>query len=361
MSAFFEWVQANIKYFVGAGILAANLYTFYNYFTGKSNNFQISPPSQQRDHPIRVKEIFIYPIKSCRGISVKSAKIDKLGFELDRRWMIINNGRFITQRQYPKMALIHPSLYKAEDGEEYLVISAEGEKEIRVKVNEDLSNKPTTKVGIWKDSVNVVDCGEEAHQWLTKFLGVDLHLVRVAPGSEYHRRIPEDYVDNIIDNATEEQREQYQFALCDTSQVMMVSESSIDDLNQHIVATRKQNNEQQRDPVTVYNFRPNVLLSSCTPFEEDTWTQVRISGLLLKKVQYTPRCKLTTVDPNKGVLNPFDDDEPLRTLRAYREFDQKLLFGVLFVHEQDQNGYEINVGDIVDVLGSTSDPYPIKK
>ena len=37
-----------------------------------------------------VKELFIYPIKSLAGIRVESAKAEEMGFENDRRWMLID-------------------------------------------------------------------------------------------------------------------------------------------------------------------------------------------------------------------------------------------------------------------------------
>lgn len=33
-------------------------------------------------------DLRIYPIKSCRGISLQSAKLTRQGLELDRRWMV---------------------------------------------------------------------------------------------------------------------------------------------------------------------------------------------------------------------------------------------------------------------------------
>ena len=43
-----------------------------------------------------VKELYIYPIKSLAGIRVESAKAEEMGFENDRRWMLIDkNNQFI--------------------------------------------------------------------------------------------------------------------------------------------------------------------------------------------------------------------------------------------------------------------------
>ena len=52
-------------------------------------------------------DLHIYPIKSCRGITLDSAALAPTGLVDDRHWMLVRpNGRFITQREYPRMALI---------------------------------------------------------------------------------------------------------------------------------------------------------------------------------------------------------------------------------------------------------------
>jgi hypothetical protein len=55
--------------------------------------------------------INIYPVKSCRGIALKTSHIDTWGLKYDRNWMVVNaEGGFLTQRKYPQMALIETEL-----------------------------------------------------------------------------------------------------------------------------------------------------------------------------------------------------------------------------------------------------------
>jgi len=58
-----------------------------------------------------VTRIYIYPVKSAAGIVVAEAELDAFGLRLDRRWMVVDDaGRFLTQRQLPRMALIRVAL-----------------------------------------------------------------------------------------------------------------------------------------------------------------------------------------------------------------------------------------------------------
>lgn len=58
-----------------------------------------------------VKSIYVYPIKSCRGICVAEAPIASTGFQWDRQWVVVNSkGRAYTQRVEPKLALVQTHL-----------------------------------------------------------------------------------------------------------------------------------------------------------------------------------------------------------------------------------------------------------
>ncbi|XP_065853114.1 uncharacterized protein [Euphorbia lathyris] len=59
----------------------------------------------------KVSSIFIYPIKSCRAISVSHATLTATGFRWDRNWLVVNDkGRAYTQRVEPKLALVQVEL-----------------------------------------------------------------------------------------------------------------------------------------------------------------------------------------------------------------------------------------------------------
>ena len=63
---------------------------------------------------MKVADLFIYPIKSCQGISLNQGYIHSQGLSTsqdsliyDRQFMLVDEqGKFLTQRQYPQMATI---------------------------------------------------------------------------------------------------------------------------------------------------------------------------------------------------------------------------------------------------------------
>jgi hypothetical protein len=49
-------------------------------------------------------ELWCYPIKGCKGISLSGSKISNTGLQYDRIFMLVDsNGKFITQRTHPEV------------------------------------------------------------------------------------------------------------------------------------------------------------------------------------------------------------------------------------------------------------------
>jgi len=125
-----------------------------------------------------VTELLIYPVKSCAGIQVQEAKTTQYGLSSmsnpllsDRRWMIVKNGRQLTQRQESKMTLIKPSF--VDDG---LVLRAPGMSELKIPINP----VPTEIVECecWEVPIKGRKYGENVSKWISTFLETpDLDLV----------------------------------------------------------------------------------------------------------------------------------------------------------------------------------------
>ena len=106
---------------------------------------------------IRVNQLLIYPIKSCRGVEVDLATVGTTGFELDRRWMLIgDDGRFLSQREHHQLALVRVQL-----DEDRLRLEAPGLPSLEVAF-EGGGVGPTSRVQVWDDECAAVAEGEDA-------------------------------------------------------------------------------------------------------------------------------------------------------------------------------------------------------
>ena len=120
-------------------------------------------------------QLFVYPVKSCAGVALQEAELTETGLDLDRAWMVVDaTGRFVTQRELPRMALVVPQIRRYE-----VVLRAPGMLALHLGVNEVVS---PTRAKVWADTVDAWDMGDVAAQWFSDFLGrPGLRLVRFDP------------------------------------------------------------------------------------------------------------------------------------------------------------------------------------
>jgi uncharacterized protein YcbX len=241
-----------------------------------------------------LSDLIYFPIKSCRGHHVDETNVERMGLVGDRRMMVVTpEGGFLTQRNYPKLALVTPTV----SGEK-LTLSAPGIENLTSNIQKDGTIFP---VDIWRSKgVQAVDQGELAAEWFSDWLGTSVRLVHFADG--YRRRVNKKYAINADDHT----------GFADGYPILLASEESLADLN-----------ERMDTPVPMNRFRPNVVVRGCEPFEEDTWDRIRIGGVEMAVVKPCARCLITTID--KVTLEK--SKEPLKTLASYRRQNGGVLFG----------------------------------
>ncbi len=134
---------------------------------------------------IRLSGLYVYPIKSCGGVAVEEWDVAERGLRHDRRWMLVDEtGRFMSQRRFPRMALI--GVRSVPDG---LVVSAPGVPPLEVPLRPP-NGKPL-RAQIWDDTVDTWTVGGETDRWFGEFLGVRCKLVHMP--DESVRPVDPDY------------------------------------------------------------------------------------------------------------------------------------------------------------------------
>jgi uncharacterized protein YcbX len=58
-----------------------------------------------------IAQLWVYPIKSCAGVSLTQSELTMQGLLFDRTWMVVDEqGDFLSQRECPRMAWIQPTV-----------------------------------------------------------------------------------------------------------------------------------------------------------------------------------------------------------------------------------------------------------
>jgi len=261
---------------------------------------------------ITISELAIYPVKSLGQITQDSVLIDRFGFKLDRRWMVVDtDGVMITQRKKARMCLIQTWL----DGMQ-LSLSAPEMEDLNVSCAADA---PPRSVTVWDDQCMALDCGDDAAAWLSDFLATDCRLVF----------FPDDEV-RQVDPAYAEAGERTAFS--DGFPILLISQASLDDLNQRLST-----------PVAMRRFRPNLVVSGCDAFAEDQWKQIRIGEITFRIVKPCGRCIIPNIDPDTAQKSA----EPARTLSRFRRRDNKIFFGQNVIADTQGN---LELGMSVEII-----------
>lgn len=236
--------------------------------------------------------------------------------------MIIDNeGQFLSQRRLPSMALIKTALTDS-----HLILSAQGMSDLLLPlkpVDGDLIVST-----IWQDQCAARSVSPEADRWLSHFLKQDCRLVYQPDDSV--RAVDPDYG-----------RPGDRAAFSDGFPFLIISENSLVSLNAEM---------QLNLPMT--RFRPNLVISGCPAYAEDSWREIRIGSIDFRLPKPCSRCAIPTIDPETAQTGK----EPLRTLNRIRKWQNNVYFGQNALH--NQSGM-LKVGDTVQVLISGEKQPPV--
>jgi MOSC domain-containing protein len=241
-----------------------------------------------------VRDLFVYPLKSGRGIPKTRVKLAATGFEWDRHWMAASpDGVFMSQRTEPRLALIQPEI-----DTDRLTLRASEMSPLRVPLQPQGEGKPAE---VWQNAISALDQGDEAAAWVSRVIGKEARLLRISPVLD--RQASPRYAGTT--------RAPVSFA--DGFPILVANLASLTHLNTCMP-----------QPIGMERFRPNIVLEGLEPFAEDRIGMLHIGHITLRLVKPCTRCVITSTDQRTGERST----NPLPVLKQFR-FDQALM-GVTF-------------------------------
>ena len=259
---------------------------------------------------VTLRSVHVYPVKSCAGVALDESLLIETGLEFDRAWMVVDAaGRFVSQRELPRMALIRPQMKHLE-----MVLRAPGMLALHIAF--DRVEQPV-RVRVWKDEVAAYDMGDIAAQWFSDFLSQPgrpqkLRLVRFDP--EQKRLSNMKWTGGI--------EAQNQFS--DGYPLLVASEGSLAELNARLAA-------QGHAAVGIERFRPNIVLAGIEAHDEDRVEMLHVATgegeAQLQPVKPCTRCPVPDIDPATAESSP-EVGDMLRTYRQDARVDGAITFGM---------------------------------
>ena len=267
-----------------------------------------------------LSDIFIYPVKSLAGIKVSNWQVNEKGLLHDRKWMLVDSdNQFLSQRRLPKMVLIKTQLTDCE-----LILSTTTSDSISLPLYPDGGDE--CNITIWKDQCTAKTTTTVADQWLSDFLGIDCKLV-------YQ---PDEVIRPVDPNYATATDKVY---FSDGFPFLIVSKASLNSLNQAMGLQ-----------LPIQRFRPNLVISNCESYAEDSWREITINGIGFRLPKPCSRCSVPTIDIETAQTNK----EPLTTLNRLRKWNKHVYFGQNALHNTPG---ELSTGNTV-VINQTGSRQP---
>jgi uncharacterized protein YcbX len=243
---------------------------------------------------VKLIGINVYPVKSLAGFSVDRWEAAEEGLLFDRKWMLVDrDGNFCTQRKFPQMSRLCATI---PDSRLLIQDLTSGES---IEVPQiDPERKKEETVQVWKDKTTALAAPEETNAWLSTKLGFAVTL--------YHQTFSAKRKHTIF--GTEKT-----VSFADSQPFLIIGTASLQDLNERMGAS-----------FTMDRFRPNLIVETTVPYEEDSWKKVQVGNLFLKKTKLCGRCKMVNVNPKKGQF----ENDVLQFLGTYRKQQNSINFGI---------------------------------
>lgn len=231
-----------------------------------------------------VSGLFVYPLKSARGIALDHAALRISGIQHDRELMVVDDdGRFVSQRSVPRLACVATAL-EPEGVRLWLDDTSGPREEVFVPFH---SAAPRVPITIWR-STGVGDVIEAATRWISEVCGHSARIVRFT-GERTVNPLYGASSDRVL--------------YADGYAVLVVNEAS-----------RAALAEALGEAIPMDRFRPNVVLQGWPAWYEDELASLALGDVRLELVKPCGRCVMINTDQRTGARSK----EPLATLARIR-------------------------------------------
>jgi uncharacterized protein YcbX len=281
---------------------------------------------------MRVSDLFIYPLKSARGIALPAADIDGYGLPGDRRAMITDvQGHFITQRELPDLARIE---VRPEASAFRLLM--QGKTDISVAAPQPENRMD---VIVWKSAVSAAVADPESNRQLSEWLGREVRLVffdgqarRTANAEWAGEGTPVTFIDGY--------------------QILVTTTGSLKALNADLAA-------HGEGSVGMERFRPNIVIDTDEAWPEDRWAAIEIAGIRFDLVKPCSRCIMTTQDQLTGSR---EGPNPMPAMGRIRMSADRRVPGPLFGWNVTPRGNgKVTIGDTVNIVEERPEGWALKR
>ncbi|KAG9229377.1 hypothetical protein BJ875DRAFT_474996 [Amylocarpus encephaloides] len=327
---------------------------------------------------LKVKELWIYPIKSLRGCSVPRAMLTNEGFYLDRRFMLLkkeNAGKPSNMHvsHHGSMTLFHPRIL----GSKILVVYRQpGTSEpsghvLELDLEPSIDGLETLDVIMHGSPSKAYNMGSDCNSWFSERFGFDVVLAfwggntRLVLGNQPTKPTSSAIRNRLsqipVVGAVFQDPQNDKIAFNDCAPYLVINQKSVDN-----VSTRLPDGMD----MDLSKFRANIVVSSPSPtaspslkeWDEDFWRTIEFPATNSRIILTgnCGRCPSLNVNYKTGTHAKSKEDEAdggvqvLRLLQKDRRVDKGVKYSPIFGRygfvASGGEGQVVRVGDEVKVV-----------
>ncbi|BGP52092.1 hypothetical protein JCM10450v2_008063 [Rhodotorula kratochvilovae] len=282
-------------------------------------------------------ELFLYPIKGLRPLSVQSLELAQLGAKHDRRFVLVSlkddgSHECHLAADYPAYALLRQSIDWAT---QTLTITPPSGDAFSVPLSPPTTGLAARKVELWSSPTLAYDLGDDAAAFFTRQTGgKETRLCFLEEGASANRKVLGSIADGLDKS----------IAFQDCASYMIASSASLAAFSAAL----------GRD-MPMMPLRPNIVVGPAQPgglkpWVEDWWKELRVGGKTTFRITSNcVRCVSLNIDYERGKRLE-GTGLPLQTLAKDRRVDSGSYSPVFGRYGFSEDiGHTVSVGDKVAV------------
>ncbi|CAN8102656.1 unnamed protein product [Discula destructiva] len=289
---------------------------------------------------MKITQLYVYPIKSLRGISLQQAKLDRQGVQYDRRFMLMRvfddgHHESIEIVKYPACALFVPEIMNGdivmryEIPEEPLFPPTPEQKTVlKIPLAPDISELDTVQVNLYESKCVGYRMPDESSAWFSSCFGFETMLVYVGDAKR-------PVLGTMSPHAKEQQQQQqnsgwlsylssyvsrpedpHWLTFTCVAAYLITTEASVNDVSRRLPAGEE---------MDMRKFRPNIVVDGDGPFDEDFWGEIAVvnaGGPRFVLTGNCGRCSSINVDYKTGRPGTGASGSVLKKLMRDRRVDR---------------------------------------
>ncbi|CAO2654208.1 Nn.00g109410.m01.CDS01 [Neocucurbitaria sp. VM-36] len=315
-----------------------------------------------------ISEIYVYPIKSLRGVKVTEAVATKYGFQYDRSFMLLEKTadgyKNMAVSRYPEMTQF---LQEMDNGSLTVKYRAYGDgskaTSLKIPLVPDTEKLKPIEITMHSSPTSGFIMPEKYNAWFSECFGYEVVLVYIGENKRavlfqnmqplepdpmtrfIKKNIPfaGSYVEKIMGL---HQNEQWKIRFADCAPYLITSQTSLEEVSGRL---------PEGEEMDMTKFRPNIVIKGAfEPFQEDYWGRLKINNKAeIIMAHNCVRCKSINIDYETGKPGTGPSGDVLKKLQSDRRIDigskWNPVFGRYSFWDPKYPTQTVKVGDRVNV------------